>query len=161
MKKTIWLVVGIMITFVVACNDKAGPAGTSNAPAVSADPKRAAIDSAISKTTPEGKTIIEKVQGMKPQINDQASYKTLGEVIDDSTKNKGQYNIVGIGWEATQKKNGRWKVIYHYKSYAKEYLAAEWEYNPQDNTLYPFDLTNAPQFWVPAPEGDKKAKKGK
>jgi hypothetical protein len=157
MNKTIWLVPMILIAFAAACNDKAGPAPAAKAN----DPARTAIDTAISKTTPDGKAIIEKVKAMKPQVNGQASSKTLAEVIDDWAKNKGEYNITEIGWEAAQKKNGRWKIIYHYRPYTKEYVAAEWEYNPQDNTVYPFDLVNAPQFWTGPSDADKKAKKGK
>jgi len=85
----------------------------------------------------------------------------LSEVVDDWSKNKGEYNTTDIGWEATQKKTGRWKVIYHYRTFKKEYLAAEWEYNQQDNKVYPFDLVNAPQFWAGPTDADKKPKKGK
>ena len=161
MKRTIWLALSILIVMTVAaCDEKAGPS-TSKASADSTDPKLVAIKADVAKTTPEGIAMIDKVKVMKPQVNGQASSKTLAEVIDDWSKNKGEYNIKEIGWEAAQKKNGRWKVIYHYRPYTKEYLAAEWEYNPQDNTLYPFDLNNAPQFWVGPSDSDKKAKKGK
>src|SRR5262249_29405014 len=159
-KKTIWLVLSVSIAMAAAaCNDKAGP--SSKASADSTDPKMAAIKADIAKTTPEGIAMIEKAKAMKPQVNGQASSKTLSEVIDDWSKNKGEYNIREIGWEAAQKKNGRWKLIYHYRPYTKEYLAAEWEYNPQDNNLYPSDLNNAPQFWAAPSDSDKKAKKGK
>jgi len=165
MKKTIWLVLSLSIVTIImfagACNDKAGPAPASKASADSSDPKLAAIRADMAKTTPDGTAMIEKCKAMKPQVNGQDSSKTLAEVIDDWSKNKGDYNIKEIGWEASQKKNGRWKIIYHYRPYTKEYLAAEWEYNPENNTLYPFDLQNAPQFWA-APSGDdKKGKKGK
>jgi|SRR5262249_37172362 len=168
MKKTIWLILSISIAFLAAaCNDKAGPTAPSKASADSADPKLAAIKSDMAKTSPEGKAIIEKVKEMKPQVNGQASSKTLAEIIDDWKTNKGDYNISEIGWDATQKaarpgeKAGRWKVKYYYRPYTKEYLAAEWEYNPQDGSLYPFDLNNAPQFWAAPTDADKKAKKGK
>jgi hypothetical protein len=165
MKKTIWLVLSISIISIMmvaaGCNDKAGPSPTGKASADSSDPKLAAIKADMAKTTPDGKAMIEKCKAMKPQLNEQASSKTLAEVIDDWSKNKGEYNITEIGWEAAQKKSGRWKIIYHYRPYTKEYLAAEWEYNPQNNTLYPFDLNNAPQFWAGPSDDDKKAKKGK
>ena len=166
MKKTIWLVLSIcivsIIVFAGGCNEKAGPAPASKASADSSDPKLAAIRADMAKTTPEGTAMIEKCKAMKPQVNGQLSSKTLAEVIDDWSKNKGEYNIKEIGWEASQKKtNGRWKIIYHYRPYTKEYLAAEWEYNPVDNTLYPFDLQNAPQFWAGPSADDKKAKKGR
>ena len=165
MKKTIWLVLSIcivsIIVFAGGCNEKAGPAPASKASADSSDPKLAAIKADMAKTTPEGTAMIEKCKAMKPQVNGQDSSKTLAEVIDDWSKNKGEYNITEIGWEASQKKTGRWKIIYHYRTYKKETLAAEWEYNPQNNTLYPFDLQNAPQFWSAPPEDAKKGKKGK
>src|SRR5215469_2606078 len=167
MKKTIWLVLSILIIFLAAaCNDKAGPSPPGKASA-DTDPKLAAINRDIAKTTPEGKAMIEKIKEMKPQVNGQASSKTLAEIIEDWKTNKGEYNITEIGWEATQKavrsgeKTGRWKVKYYYRPYTKEYVAAEWEYNPQDGGLYPFDLNNAPQFWAAPADGDKKAKKGK
>ena len=165
MKKTIWLVLSISIAsimlFAGGCNEKAGPAPSSKASADSSDPKLAAIKADIAKTAPDGIAMIEKCKAMKPQVNGELSSKTLAEVIDDWSKNKGDYNIKEIGWEATQKKTGRWKIIYHYRPYTKEYLAAEWEYNPTDNTLYPFDLQNAPQFWAGPSGDDKKTKKGK
>lgn len=159
MNKTIWLVPMILIAFVAACNDKAGPATPNKASADAADPKLSAINSAISKTTPEGNAIIEKAKGMKPELNTVMSSKTLAEVVDDYAKNKGEYNINVIGWEAGQKKNNRWRIILHYREYTKEYSTAEWEYNPETNKVYPFDPKNAAQFWAGPSEGGK-AKKG-
>jgi hypothetical protein len=161
MKKAILLVTVVLIGFVAGCDEKAGPTAPGKASADSADPKLAGIKADIAKTTPDGLAMIEKVKAMKPEVNEQASSKTLTEVIDDWKTNKGEYNINEIGWVATQKKSGRWKIIYHYRPYTKEYLAAEWEYNPQTGKLYPFDLTNAPQFWAGPTDADKKAKKGK
>jgi hypothetical protein len=160
MKKAILLVTAVLVACAAGCNDNAGPS-QGKASADSADPKLAAIKADIAKTTPEGLAMIEKVRAMKPEVNEQASSKTLTEIIDDWKTNKGEYNISEIGWAASQKKSGRWKIIYNYRPYTKEYLAAEWEYNPQTNKLYPFDLNNAPQFWAGPAEGDKKGKKGK
>lgn len=158
MRKTIWLVLSISIVFAaVACNDKPSPTAPSRASADSADPKRAAINNAISKTSPEGKALIEKARGMKALVNGDTSSKTLSEMVDDYSKNKGDYNIIPIGWEAVQKKSGRWKVIFHYQDYSKEYATAEWEYNPDNNTIYPFDQKNAVLFYAPS----EKTKKGK
>src|SRR5262245_1933023 len=157
MKKMIWLVLSISIAFAAsACNDKAGPTAPGKASADS-DPKRAAINAAIAKTSPEGKTLIEKAKGMKPLVNGDTSSKTLAEMVDDYSKNKGDYNIIPIGWEAAQKKTGRWKVIFHYQEFSKDYATAEWEYNGENNTLYPFDQKNAALFYTPS----EKPKKGK
>ncbi|HYL97442.1 MAG TPA: DUF3071 domain-containing protein [Blastocatellia bacterium] len=112
------------------------------------DPQVTAIKDQIAKTTPEGKTIIEKAWTLKPVVNERVSGKTLGDVVNDYTNNKGPYNITAIGWEAAKKSSGRWKIIFHYRDYQKHYLAAEWEYNPEANSLYPFDFNNAPQFWT-------------
>jgi hypothetical protein len=130
------------------------------------DPKVAAVEDRISKTTPEGKKIIEKVQAMKPEVNEQFSTKTLAEMVDDYAKNKGAYNITSIGWEASQKKllpgekAGRWKVVFNYQDWQKQLLAAEWEYNSDTNKLYPFEKDNAPGFF--SSEGaEPQGKKGK
>jgi hypothetical protein len=127
-------------------------------PKVEKDPRLAAIEEKIAQTTPEGKSIIEKVLAMNPEVNEQTSGQTLGAIIDDFTKNKGAYNMEVIGWEASQKKNDRWKLVCHYKDYSGQFTAAEWEYNPQTNKVYPFEFKNAKDFWT-APESPSKSKK--
>jgi hypothetical protein len=112
------------------------------------DPKVAAVEEKISKTTAEGKQMVEKALAMKPEVNDQVSAKTLGDILKDYSENKGTFNITPLGWESTQKRNGRWKLVYHYQDYQKQLMSAEWEYNPQTNKLYPFELVNAPSFWT-------------
>ena len=123
----------------------------------SKDPKMAAVQERIDKTTPEGKQIVEKVRGMKPEVNDQAAGKSLGEIVDNYATANGEYNIKPIGWEASQKKSGRWKVAFNYQDWQKQFLVAEWEYNPESNKLYPFEFQNAKEFWV-APETPDKTK---
>lgn len=135
----------------VGCGQQPGPA-TKTQPAE--DPKLATAKASIAKTTPEGKAVIEKIQAMKPEVNSQASAKPLRDIIEDFSKNKAQYNITPIGWEAIQKeprpeeKAGRWKVLFHYQDFQKQYLKAEWEYNPVTEKLYPFDQKNAAEFWT-------------
>lgn len=143
-----------------ACEHKAPV--TSTAPK---DPRIAAVEARISKTTPEGLAIIEKVKAMKPEVNEQISAKTLGEMADKYAKEMGAaYNITPIGWEASQKKllpsekAGRWKVVFNYQDYQKQLLAAEWEYNSDTNKLYPFEKDNAPGFWEVAESQGKKGK---
>ena len=129
------------------------------------DPKVAAIEDRISKTTAEGKQVIEKIQGMKPEVNEQLSGKTLAEMVDHYAKDMGAYNLTPIGWDASKKKlltsekNGRWKVAFNYFDYSKQLLTAEWEYNSDTNKLYPFEKDNAPGFW--SAEGAAQGKKGK
>lgn len=158
MLKTLTCLVALFLF--AACGQKAGPVKATAAK----DPKIAAVEDKIQKTTPEGKEMVEKVKAMKPEVNDQAASKTLNEIVDDYAKNKGTYNINLVGWEASKKaSNGRWKIVLHYQDWQKNLLAAEWEYNPQSNKLYPFEVTNAPTFWTgvggdaktPAPKGTK------
>jgi DUF3071 family protein len=117
----------------------------------------AAIQERIDKTTPEGKQMVEKVLAMKPEVNDQPAGKTLGEIVDTYAKTNGEYNIKPIGWEASQKKSGRWKIGFNYQDWQKQFLFAEWEYNPESSKLYPFEFQNAKEFWV-APEVPDKTK---
>lgn len=149
-----------VVMALVGCAEKPAPV-TAKA---NKDPKIAAIEDRIAKTTPEGKQIIAKVQAMKPEVNEQLSTKTLSEVADDYSKNKGAYNISPIGWEASQKKllagekSGRWKVAFSYQDWQKQVLTAEWEYNADTNKLYPFEKENAVGFF--SDEGaPKKGKK--
>lgn len=156
-------VVAVLVLSVAACENKPAPL-TTTAPK---DPRIAAVEARISKTSPEGLAIIEKVKAMKPEVNEQLSTKTLAEMETKYAKEMGPaYNITPIGWEASQKKllpgekTGRWKVMFNYQDYQKQLLAAEWEYNSDTNKLYPFEKDNAPQFW--SNEGAEAAgKKGK
>lgn len=142
---------------VIGCGPQPGPATRTQ----TEDPKMTAIKAAIAKTTPEGKAIIERVQGMKPEVNEQPSAKTLAESVEEFSTKKAQYNIMPIGWEGSRKvrredeTEGRWKVLFHYQNYQKQYVTAEWEYNPKTDKIYPFDPKNASEFWssIPAEKG--------
>jgi hypothetical protein len=145
----------------VACDKKSAPVARTQK-----DPKIAAIEERISKTTADGKEMIEKVKAMKPEVNEQLSAKTVGEMVDKYTKEMGAaYNITPIGWEASQKKllpgekAGRWKIVFNYQDYQKQLLAAEWEYNSDTKKLYPFEEHNAPGFYEGAAPQGKKGKK--
>ena len=144
----------LILLVVVACDKKAAPAARTQK-----DPKITAIEDRVAKTTPEGKAVIETVLAMKPEVNEQVSTKTLQEMVDDYAKNKGAYNINSIGWEASQKKTGRWKVVFNYQDWQKQLLAAEWEYDSTAKKVYPFERDNAPGFW--SNEGAEPVKKGK
>lgn len=154
--KKLLLLAAIAISFGCGGEKPGPPKPAAKAPE---DPRLAAIKEAIAKTSPEGKAIIEKVKGLKPEVNDVPASKTLGEIIEEFSKEKGQFNLTPIGWEASQKKNGRWKILFHYQDYQKQFQRAEWEYNPENNKLYPFELNNAPQFWTGAGQTDKGKKK--
>src|ERR1700752_315343 len=90
----------MIVLVLIGCHDKPAPAGK----AAAKDPKVAAAEDKGSKTHPEGKAMIEKGQGMKREVNEQLSGKTLKEIVDGYANNKGAYNITIIGWEASQKK---------------------------------------------------------
>jgi hypothetical protein len=150
-----------VLLLLVACDHKPAPVAKAQK-----EPKIAAIEERISKTTPEAKEIIEKVKAMKPEVNEQASTKTVGEMVDDYAKNKGAYNITSIGWEASPKKllpgskSPRWKVTFSYQDWQKQLLVAEWEYDPDIKKVYPFEKDNAPQFYS-AEGAEPQGKKGK
>ncbi len=148
MRKTI-LCLSIML-FVTACGQK--PVDQQAAKTQTAkDPKLAKFEENIAKTTPEGKDFIEKAKAMKPEVNEQVSAKTLGEVVDNFAKNMGDFNIKPIGWEASEKKTTKnWKLVFYYQDYSNQYTSAEWEYNPVTKKLYPFEVINAPTFWTGA-----------
>jgi len=151
-------VVAVLTLLSAACEHKPAPVATTT----QKDPRIGAVEARISKTPPEGVVIIEKVKAMKPEVNEQVSAKTLGEMADKYAKEMGAaYNITPNGWEASQKKllpgekAGRWRVIFNYLDYRKQLLAAEWEYNSDTNKLYPFERDNAPGFYEAA---EKKGK---
>lgn len=137
----------ILLVLFTACGQK--PLEQQSAKTQAAkDPKLAKFEENIAKTTPEGKAFIEQAKAMKPVIEKQVSTKTLGELVDDFSKNKGTYNMKPIGWEASQKKTSKnWKLVFYYQDYTDQYRAAEWEYNPDTKELYPFEFTNAKDFW--------------
>jgi hypothetical protein len=137
-----------LLVFITACGQKPAEQQTAK-PQTAKDPKLAKFEENIAKTTPEGKEFLEKVKAMKPEVNEQVSSKTLGEMVDNFSKNMGDFNIKPIGWEAAEKKTTKnWKIVFYYQDYSNQYLSAEWEYNPTTKKLYPFELTNAPQFWT-------------
>lgn len=140
----------IILFLMIGCGQKGSPTKVR----AEKDPKIAAVEEKVSKTTAEGKQMVEKIVAMKPKVNNQVSAKSLGDILKDYSENKGTFNITPLGWEASQKKSGRWKLVYHYQDYQKQLMSAEWEYNPQSNELYPFELVNAPSFWTGV--GDEK-----
>ncbi|MEK6408414.1 MAG: HEAT repeat domain-containing protein [Acidobacteriota bacterium] len=111
------------------------------------DPKLAAILDRISNTSPQGKEIVEKIKDLKPEVNGRPSAMTLGATVKDHSESARIYKP--FGWEASQKMNGRWKIILHYQHVREQYKEAEWEFDPATNKLYPFEAQNAPQFWAP------------
>ncbi|SRR5260370_42622759 len=116
------------------------------------DPALQRIKETIEKTTPEGKETIERVRRMLPEVNGQVSAQPLERLIEVFAKERGERNLTPIGWTAAIKRSGRWKILFYYQDFDKQYKAAEWEYNPEEVSLYPFDLINATQFWAGTPD---------
>ena len=125
------------------------------------DEKLERILATISGTSTDGLKILDKVQELRPEINEIESTKTLIDLVQDYAFNKGAYSIAVLGWAASRKKVmtgaalGRWKIVLYYKDWQKQYQSAEWEYNEETNKLYPFERKNAPTFWSyerPAPK---------
>jgi|ERR1700733_308048 hypothetical protein len=142
-----WIVcfAAILLAGVAACGDKPAPSAPA---APKEDPQITAIKAAVSKTTPDEKAILDKCLALNPEVNGQAAAMPLGDIVNDSATNKSDYNIRILGWEAHVKSNKRWKILLHYQDYQKKFLVAEWEYNPETNKVYPFEVKNAPQFWT-------------
>lgn len=111
------------------------------------DNKLIAIKEKIAKNTPESLRMIEKVKGLKPLVYETLSVKRLGKIIKDYEDGKGAFKLTTIGWEASQKQNGYWRIFFHYQKDALLYKA-EWEFDPETNQLYPFEFQNARWFWT-------------
>jgi hypothetical protein len=112
------------------------------------DRQLAPILQAISMTSPEGLQIIDQIKELKPEVNGQPSVLTLGQAVKDDSRKKDSDGLRQIGWEASQKTNGRWQVVLHYRDNQAQFQKAEWEYDPETNRVYPFELLNAPRFWT-------------
>jgi hypothetical protein len=140
------------------------PIGASAFCQTQQDERLARILETISKTSEEGLKVIDRIQGMRPEVNDKQSTKTLTEVVEDYAFNKAGYNIGVIGWAASRKeilppeRLGRWRIVFYYRDWAKQYQTAEWEYNEDTNRLYPFETDNAPGFWSAESPQPKKRK---
>jgi len=103
-----------------------------------------AINEEIAKTTSKGKEIIDLVKLMVPEVNGASSTLPLERLVEIAEKEK---RVTAVGWAASIKSNRRWRIVFYYRDDSRTYQAAEWEYNPDQFSLYPFDLNNAPQFW--------------
>jgi hypothetical protein len=102
------------------------------------------IQAGCAKTTEEGKEIIARTQAWMPIVNGNEGGKPLKDVAADF-KQGGVYELC---WAASQKSNGRWKVIYNYVDISGGFQEAEWEFDPTAKEMKPFN-SNAMQFWTP------------
>lgn len=94
------------------------------------DPRLVSIKERISRTTPRGKQIIERVLRTKIEINEEISPRPFSQMIQ-------RVPIHVIGWEASPKRFGRWRIILHYHqdNRMQSYDEAEWEYKPKTGKL--------------------------
>ena len=103
------------------------------------DPKLTSIKERISKTTPQGKQIIERALGTKVETFAGLTEQSLNDLIRTQVAPDNQ-----IGWEALPKEASRWRIILHYQNpnHIQRYFDAEWEYNPKTGKLLAFEPNN-------------------
>lgn len=162
MRKSAMLLTSVLAaTIAFAGCDQQQQAGPAKSQAAE-DPKIKAVKDSIAKMTPEETAVVEKVKAMKPELNGLASGRPLSEEINDYATTKGAFNIIPVGWTASRKtasgREKRWKVIFNYQDFKKQFVTAEWEYDPDTNKVYPFDQENARIFWSNPPQETKTAK---
>jgi hypothetical protein len=106
------------------------------------DPRLASIKERISKTTPRGRRMIEKALGTKLEIFGRLTQQSLNELIQRQPTSDNN-----IGWEASPKRFGRWRIVLHYKNlnHIQRYFEAEWDYNPKTSRLVVVEPNN-PMF---------------
>ena len=84
---------------------------------------------------------------MKPQVNERPSRKTLEQSILAYIQKQGNEKIYPVGWSASLKISGNWKINFYFQDFQERYVTAEWEYNKETDQLYPFEFHSAPMFW--------------
>jgi hypothetical protein len=98
---------------------------------------RQAHRASLPDLTPEAEKIVKRALATKPQVNGKPLAQTLEQSLKDAATRNGKYNIYPIGWEASKKKNGEWRLIYHFWDYRGDHQSAEWEFNPDTGELIP------------------------
>jgi hypothetical protein len=106
-EKTMARIIPVMAVFLllVGCDHKPGPTAAK----AQKDPKIAAIEERVAKTTPEGKQIIEKVLAMKPEVNEQVSTKTLGELLTITRRTRALTTLLRLDGKPARKNCSRLK----------------------------------------------------
>ena len=112
------------------------------------DPRLSAIEEAARRTRPEGMEIIAKARLAKPEFERQRATKRLEEMIDDATKAEGLHKIEPLGWYASEMKDGKWRLDFHYHRWPSLYLVTEWEYDDKADKLRLLDSEHGPEFWM-------------
>jgi len=100
------------------------------------------IQQKCAETTDEGKAIVEKVKAWNPVVNERPSDKPLGEIASEYAS-KGVYPIC---WGASQKTNGKWKIVFEHIDIQGAFQTAEWEHDPATGETKPFN-SKAMEFW--------------
>lgn len=112
------------------------------------DPRLGAIEEAARRTSLEGEKVIEKALLVRPEFERRVATKTVEKMIVDAQRAEGLNSIEPLGWEALQKRDGRWRLTFHYHRWPSLYLLTEWEYDHTSNRLYLLNSQHGPEFWV-------------
>lgn len=112
------------------------------------DPRLAAVEEAARRTTPEGKAVIEKARLATPEFERRRATKTLEQMINDATMAEGLHQIEPLGWDASEMRDGRWRLSFHYHRWPSLFLVAEWEYDYKADKLRLLSSQHGPEFWM-------------
>ncbi|HET8678313.1 MAG TPA: hypothetical protein VFO63_21105 [Blastocatellia bacterium] len=112
------------------------------------DPRLTQIEEAARRTPPEGKVVIEKARRATPEFMRRRATKTLEKLIDEATMAEGLRRIEPLGWDASEMKDGRWRLSFHYHRWPSLYLVAEWDYDDKTGKLRLLNSRHGPEFWM-------------
>jgi hypothetical protein len=112
------------------------------------DPRLSLIEEAARRTPPEGKVVIEKARLATPEFERRRATKTLEKMIDEATMAEGLRRIEPLGWDASEMKDGRWRLNFHYHRWPSLYLVAEWDYDDKTGKLRLLNSQHGPEFWM-------------
>ncbi|HEX5732753.1 MAG TPA: hypothetical protein VF131_07965 [Blastocatellia bacterium] len=112
------------------------------------DPRLSLIDEAARRTSPEGKVVIEKARLATPEFDRRRATRTLEAMIEEAAMADGLRRIEPLGWDASEMKDGKWRLNFHYHRWPALYLVAEWEYDAKANKLRLLDSQQGPEFWM-------------
>jgi hypothetical protein len=135
-------------SFTVGKSDALSKSSSRASPRAGKDPRLAAIEEAARRTSPEAKKIIERAWLATPEFEGSRATKTLGEMIDDSANEEGLYRIEPLGWDASQARDSKWRLKFHYHRWPSLYLATEWEYDTEADRLRLLKTEHGPEFWM-------------
>ena len=112
------------------------------------DPRLSAIEEDARRTPPEGKEVIAKARLATPVFERRRATKTLEEMIDGAAKAEGLHRIEPLGWDASEMKDGRWRLNFHYHRWPSLFLVTQWEYDHKSDELRLLNSQHGPEFWM-------------